>query len=323
MKPTRITRLLKLLQRLQAGQGDDAAGLAKSCGVSRRTVFRDLDTLKKSGVPIRFDKADDCYSLGADYFLPPTNLTPDEALSIIAMASQLGADNRLPFFEPAKRASDKIRRTLSPADRRVVDSVARAIHLRINTVDPLAGQAEVYEKLIQSITDRRVAKIKYGSLTEWDTITTKLRPYQLLFSRHTWYVIGRSSLHAEPRTFNIGRIREIELTAEQYARPRGFSVERYLGRAWNLMPEPGPDHHVVVRFRPLVAQNVAEVQWHKTQRLEPQGDGAVDFHADVSGLNEIVWWILGYGDQAEVLRPVKLRRLVAARAKNMLRMYEG
>jgi proteasome accessory factor B len=104
--------------------------------------------------------------------------------------------------------------------------------------------------------------------------------------------------------------------------PRGFSVDRYLGNAWSLMPQAGLDVAVTVRFSPLVAQNVAEVAWHKTQRLEFRDDGSLDFHVRVSGLSEIVWWILGYGDQAQVLRPVKLRRLVAQRAANMNRLYE-
>ena len=46
-------------------------------------------------------------------------------------------------------------------------------------------------------------------------------------------------------------------------------------------------------------------------------DGTLDFRAKVSGLNEISWWVLGYGDQAEVLEPPELRDLVAARARRM------
>ncbi|HEX4149205.1 MAG TPA: WYL domain-containing protein, partial [Pirellulales bacterium] len=103
--------------------------------------------------------------------------------------------------------------------------------------------------------------------------------------------------------------------------PRGFNIDRYLRNAWHLIPERGPDEHVVIRFEKLVAQNVAEVSWHKTQRLESLSDGRLDFHATVSGLNEISWWVLGYGDQAEVLRPKKLRDLVVRRAKSMLRRY--
>jgi proteasome accessory factor B len=323
MNLKRITRLLKLLQTLQAGNGQDADAMASACGVSRRTVFRDLETLRAAGVPLQFDKADGRYCIPGDFFLPPTNFTPAEALAMIALAGQLGADDRLPFFRPARSAALKLESNLPPALRDEVRRVAKSIHLRINAVGRTGGQESVYMQLVEAIAGRRVVRIAYASLTEWEVIETRLRPYQLMFNRHSWYVIGRSSLHGEPRTFHLGRIREISLTSDRYAMPRGFSLERYLGNAWNLMPQPGPDHHVVVRFSPLMAQNVAEVAWHKTQRLEFRDDGSLDFHVHVSGLNEIVWWILSYGDQAEVLRPAKLRRLVAQRAANMSRMYEG
>ncbi len=322
MNLKRITRLLKLLQTLQAGNGQNADGIARACGVSRRTAFRDLETLRAAGVPLQFDKDDERYFIASDFFLPPTNFTPAEALSIIALASQLGADDRLPFFRPARSAAVKLQHSLPQPLRSELQRVARSIHVRINAVGRIAGQEAIYQQIVDAIAARRVVRIAYGSLTEWETIDTKLRPYQLLFNRHSWYVIGRSSMHGEPRTFNLGRIKSIELTGEKYSMPRGFSLDRYLGNAWNLMPQAGADFHVTVRFSPLVAQNVAEVAWHKTQWLEFRPDGSLDFHVDVSGLNEIVWWILGYGDQAQVLRPAKLRQLVAQRAANMIRLYE-
>jgi proteasome accessory factor B len=90
-----------------------------------------------------------------------------------------------------------------------------------------------------------------------------------------------------------------------------------------MIPEPGRDKRVVVRFKPMVARNVAEVIWHKTQHTTFRADGSLDFSVRVSGLKEISWWILGYGDQAEVLQPARLRRLVAERARNMAEMYDG
>jgi predicted DNA-binding transcriptional regulator YafY len=242
-------------------------------------------------------------------------------LAMIALAGQLGADDRLPFFRPARTAALKLQSSLPAPLRQELRRVAKSIHVRINAVGRMHGQEAVYLQLVDAITARRVVRVTYASLTEWEVIETRLRPYQLLFNRHSWYVVGRSSLHGEPRTFNLGRIRAIELTGDRYSMPRGFSLERYLGNAWNLMPQPGPDFHVIVRFTSMVAQNVAEVAWHRTQRLEFRDDGSLDFHCQVSGLSEIVWWVLGYGDQAEVLRPAKLRRLVAQRAANMHRIY--
>ena len=103
--------------------------------------------------------------------------------------------------------------------------------------------------------------------------------------------------------------------------PPGFSIERYLGNAWHLIPEPGRDREVVVRFAKMVAQNVAEVVWHKTQRTKTNQDGTLDFRVTVSGLSEISWWILGYGDQAKVLKPRRLREMVAQRAARTAQQY--
>jgi len=323
MNLSRITRLLQLLQRLQSDKGDNADGLAAACGVSRRTIFRDLDTLKSAGVPLEFDKRESRYFIPSAFFLPPTNLSAAEAMSIIALASQLGSDDRLPFFGPARTAALKLESSLPPALRDELRTVTRAIQFRPTGVDPLEGQLPIYRQIVDAIASRQVLHMEYGSLTEWETIKTKLRPYRLMFNRHSWYVIGRSSLHKEPRTFNLSRIRSLKLLKEKYAMPRGFSVERHLGNAWNIIPGAGRDHNVTVRFSSFVAQNVAEVVWHRTQRLEFRTDGSLDYHVCVSGLNEIVWWILGYGDQAEALRPAKLRRMVANRAKNMAALYDG
>ena len=323
MNLKRITRLLKLLQTLQAGQGDNADALAKACGMSRRTAFRDLETLREAGVPLEFDKASSRYSIADDYFLKPTNFSAGEALAIVGLTRDFGGGSELPFFGAARSAALKIQGALTAAMRRDVQTLARCIHIRLNPLDRLDGSQKIYQLLIEALTERRIALIRYKSLTEWEDIETKLRPYQLLFNRHTWYVIGRSSLHGGLRTFNLGRITSIELLDQKYARPRGFSVERYLGNAWNIMPAPGADENIVLRFAPMVAHNVAEVVWHKTQRLEWLDDGSLDFQVRVSGLNEIVWWILGYGDQVEVIRPAKLRKLVAQRAKSLSELYEA
>jgi proteasome accessory factor B len=143
-----------------------------------------------------------------------------------------------------------------------------------------------------------------------------------MFYRHSWYVIGRSSLHSAVRTFNLSRIVAVELLPKRFSVPSSFSIERHLRNAWALIPGDGPDQRVVVRFKPLVARNVAEVIWHRTQKLEFQEDGSLIYRARVSGVHEIAWWILGYGDQAEVLKPVELRRLVAGRAMSMAAMYD-
>jgi len=73
---------------------------------------------------------------------------------------------------------------------------------------------------------------------------------------------------------------------------------------------------------PRVARNVAEVQWHHTQRCEFRPEGRLHFSVTVDELNEISWWILGYGDQVKVLAPAKLARLIKTAAANVVRLYD-
>lgn len=307
---------------LQSGGGHNASGLASECGVSRRTSFRDLDALRAAGVPLKYDKALDRYSIPSSYFLPPLNFTPTEALSLMALATELGRKERLPFYAPALSAAMKLEGNLAPPLRDQFRDLRRSIRIRPTPYSQIHDKEDIYHALVNARTHRRAVRILYDSQTECEQIRTKLRPYHLLFCKHSWYVIGRSSFHREVRTFHVGRILSLERLHQRFVIPKGFSIDHYLGNAWQMIPERGPDHHVAIRFQPLVARNVAEVMWHPTQQTEFEENGSLLFRAEVSGLSEIVWWVLGYGDQAEVLQPKKLRRLVARRAKNMAMMYD-
>ncbi|MEN1678255.1 MAG: WYL domain-containing protein [Planctomycetota bacterium] len=321
MNSKRVTRLLRLLQMLQARSGDNVDGLAAAAEVSRRTVFRDIKTLREAGVPVEFDHETQKYSLPLGYLLPPTNFTPEESLALIGLTAERGRGDALPFFEPARRAALKLQATLPPALRSQVEQLTRHVKIRSPQLNRLADKQDVYQLLIDARASQRQVWIAYDSLTEWERIETTIRPYHLTFINRSWYLIGRSSLHREVRIFNVGRIVELRVLDETFKTPRGFNLKRYFGNAWRMIREPGPDHKVHLRFTQFVATNVSEVHWHPTQRIEQREDGSIDFYATVSGISEISWWVLQYGDQVEVIAPAKLRRLVAKRIEGMARIY--
>ncbi len=322
MNLEKLSRLLDLLRLLQGGSGHNANALALACGVNRRTIFRYLETLRSVGIPLEFDDELQRYSISGPSLLPPTNFTADEALAVIALSHEMGGTGKIPFYAPARSAALKLESNLPTRLREEMKKLTRTIRIQPAPVNEMAGLQNIYDDLIDASAAHQAVRISYNSFAEGEEIQTKLCTYQLLFSRHSWYAIGRSSLHREARTFNVGRIRTLERLDEKFKIPTGFSIERYLRNAWNLIPEPGPDREVTVRFQPLVARNVAEVSWHKTQRLAFNDDGTLDFRGTVSGLGEISWWILGYGDQAEVIEPVELRERVAGHAERLLAKYQ-
>jgi len=149
-------------------------------------VFRDLDTLRRSGVPLSYDEQYQRYRIPGTYYLPPTNFTPEEALSLIVLCHELGNRSGLPFEQ--------------------LRGVADAVRIQPPPSNPLTGQRPIYERLLDAAARRLSVRIRYDSLTEWRRIRTRLNPYRLLFSRRSWYVIGRSSMHRSVRTFNVGRV---------------------------------------------------------------------------------------------------------------------
>lgn len=320
---SKIRRLLNLLERLQSGRQHNSRELAELCGVSRRTVFRDLKTLQDSGVPVQYDPARYGYWVNATTYLRPTDLSMDETLSLILLAEELGGtENGIPFQATAQQASVKLLSNLPVHLREYTGELLSKFQIQTEPRAQLAAARQHYETLVAGLTEGRRVRAVYRSLFEQSRIKTLISPYRLHYQRRSWYVIGRSSLHRAIRTFHLGRFLETELTNDAYRIPPRFSLNRYFGNAWSMIRERGKRTRVVVRFRPLVASNVAEVAWHRTQHVTWQPDGSLDFQVTVDGINEISWWILGYGDQAEVLEPPELIELMRSRISSMAATYD-
>ncbi len=318
----KIRRFLKLIERLQSGRVYNSKDLAEFCGVSRRTIFRDLKLLQDSGLPVLYDEQRQGYWMAAASFVPPTDLTLAETLALIVIARSLGRqEDGLPFFQAARDAGLKLFSNLPKTFQHEIGDLGDLIDIRLPRHNHLDDVQPHHELLMQSLAERRKVRLRYGSLFEQKELRTLLSPYRLFFARRSWYAIGRSSVHRAVRTFHLGRIVEAELTDDRYEIPPRFSLARYLGNAWHLIRERGRRTDVVIRFQPKVATNVAEVTWHKTQRIDWDDDGTMDFRVTVDGLHEISWWILGYGNQAEVLEPDELREMIAEHAAGMLKAY--
>lgn len=92
----RADRLMTLVQILRDGALHRAGDLAEAVGVSLRTIYRDMETLAASGVPIEGERGVG-YHVTAAITLPPLNLTMTEleALHMGLMAVEGGSDAEL------------------------------------------------------------------------------------------------------------------------------------------------------------------------------------------------------------------------------------
>ena len=324
MKSNRINRVIQILTTLQSGRSYAVSDLSKLFGASRRTIFRDLKELQAIGVPYRYDTRNGGYTIGPDFFLPPIDLSLQEALSLLLLVHKVPNQIQLPFKKSALLAALKIENNLPAKIRQSCNIALQTVSAKASAQAPVSqivGLDKTFSQLQTAIVNKRKVNLRYHSLFEGKIIDVELCPYHLFYNSRAWYVLGRSSMHNSIRTFKLNRIKELKITDKCFLGGEDFDLNEYLGRAWSMIPE-GRIYNIKLRFLPKVANNVTEVQWHSTQKVTIHNDGSATMEFCIDGLGEISWWILGYGDQVQVLAPKALRKRVVEMAKNMIKLNE-
>jgi predicted DNA-binding transcriptional regulator YafY len=322
MKGNRVSRIVQILTPLQAGRGCTADELAETFRTSRRTIFRDLKELQLIGIPYHYDNQNGSYTIDPQFFLPPIDLNLQEALSLLLLVYKVISQMQIPYKNSALLAALKIENNLPPKIRQYCNSSLSRISARLNPQAPLSTLDKIFEQLQKAVETKHKVKLTYQSFLEQKNITFEFDPYHLVYNQRAWYVVGYSHLHKGLRTLKLNRIRDLQTLDKCFLDGDKFELADYLGRAWSMIPE-GKIYNVKLLFLPMVASNVAEVQWHNTQKVtfNPDGSAIVEFRVD--GLGEITWWILGYGDQVKILTPNVLRKKVVETAAQMIKLNEN
>ncbi len=320
MSYTRIHRLLKIVTLVQGQQGWTAKRLAAECDVDQRTIFRDMKELEGVGIPISFDAATG-YRIDREFFLPPVHLTPEEALSLAVLCEQVAATGQIAHLRPAWRALAKIQNQLPHSVREDVQRVSDRVTIHTAAATPSDGHEDVYERVKTAIAERCALVCRYDSVDgrssdeEFD-----FEPYALLFSVRAWYAIGHHSGRDALRCLKLNRFTKVVPTQRPYTVPENFTIDDHLGNAWRMM-RGETEYDIAVRFTPDFAQTVADTRWHKTQTFGWEPDGSAVFRARVAGLDEVSWWVLGYGPGCVVLEPPELSRRVRELAEQTAAQY--
>ncbi|MCK4913516.1 MAG: WYL domain-containing transcriptional regulator [Planctomycetes bacterium] len=321
MKSSRISRVVQILTTLQAGKYYAVDDLSKMLGTSRRTVFRDLKELQAIGVPYHYNSKEGGYSIDPEFFLPPIDLNLQEALSLLMLTHKASRQMQLPFRNSALLAALKIENNLPLETKRRCNLLLKNISTKATAQAPTKLLDQAFATLQKAIAEKNKVVLIYHSFFEGKTIDLQIHPYHLLYNQRAWYLVAFSEMHNSIRTFKLNRIKEIQVLKKRFISGEKFDIYDYLGKCWSMIPE-GKIYNIKLRFMPKVVNNVAEVQWHSTQEVTLNQDGSATIEFRVDGLEEIAWWILGYGDQVQVLAPKALRKKIIEKARNMIKINE-
>ncbi|MBV1857059.1 MAG: HTH domain-containing protein [Nannocystaceae bacterium] len=210
----RTQRLFALTEYLRGRRtGVTAAVLAERFGVTLRTIYRDLDSLRAASLPLAAERGrGGGYALDKSYALPPVNFTAREAALLVAMGRHAIGMRLLPFTDTLQSALDKVRAALTASAQR--ELLARLGELSFLGVPALPSDKKVRAAVERAWFEQQPLRIVYvdGDFVE---ATRRVRIRAVLMERHETRLDAEDLDDGERRHFRLDRItRAVVLRAD-------------------------------------------------------------------------------------------------------------
>ncbi|KMP10702.1 hypothetical protein UR09_05480 [Candidatus Nitromaritima sp. SCGC AAA799-A02] len=183
-------------------------------------------------------------------------------------------------------------------------------------------KARILRDCLHSLIYRKRLKINYKALGKQSVTEHELQIYTLLQYRHGLYLIGKTEKGDRITVFALERITKTEKTRKSFNYPSRYSPEDYIDGAFGLIRYEDENHQVVVNFDKVVEEIINSRKWHKTATTKKLKDGTIQLSMTVSALDQVVPWVLSFGQRAKVLKPRELKDMVKEEIKIMSKTYK-
>jgi predicted DNA-binding transcriptional regulator YafY len=203
----RRERLFAITEYLRGRRlGVTAEALAERFGVTMRTIYRDLDSLRDAELPVRADRGrGGGFALDRAYTLPPVNFTPREAALLVTLGRWAKDTRLLPFGDTLELALDKVRGALSLSAQRELMTLMEGIHFV--GVPAHAAAPGVRQAVEQAWFERQPLRIRYQGAG--DVVTTRIVRITSVVMERSQTLLNCDDLDKkERRQFRMERILE-------------------------------------------------------------------------------------------------------------------
>lgn len=218
----RLSRLTAILTQLQSKRIITAKQLAEKHDVSVRTIYRDIRTLEKSGIPIVTEEGKG-YSIMEGYHLPPVLFTEDEANALITI-EQLAIKNKdLSLVKNTLSAIEKIKAILRYSQKGNADLLTDRIYFSGNNSEERTSNNLM--QIQSAITQYKVLTMEYLSSDNKRT-TRNIEPFAIYSIHGDFLLIAFCQLRNDFRHFRIDFIEKLT-TENKIFSPHNMTIKEY------------------------------------------------------------------------------------------------
>lgn len=232
-------RAIRILKKLQTGIAVNAQQLADTMGVSRRTVFRDLNLLREAGVDLTFDLDKATYRLTEPVAHRRSSGSKEElaAVADVLIGNQFSLWTALQN-NPVDDAPQMSLLNLFPADQKLqLSRLLTACQIYWPSKVLTSLEADLIKAVMYAITHQKKIKLllvgdhhRFHGMDEvtTDGVWTVFSPYSICLHPSGWLFIGESKLHQTTCVISLCEIHNAVHTQKAYTIPHTFGRRKTL-----------------------------------------------------------------------------------------------
>ncbi|MFD0670929.1 helix-turn-helix transcriptional regulator [Cohnella sp. GCM10027633] len=313
--------MLSMLWMLREGRKLTASQIADSLETSVRTVYRYIDALCASGVPVVAESGHDGGIRILDSFKEtPLFFNPLE-LKALLDAYKFAQGAGYPYTEELEGALKKVENGLHEEQRHDLTRLTGGLDVFAPARPPSVVPS--LRELEQAAKDGRTVRIAYRKENAEQAGEREIDPYGLAYDRNEWYAVAFCRRSRAVRTFRVDRIERTEPTEETFEKPEGFSASAYFrDRSEQGRVADGPS--VVIRIEgEQDALNAVCAHWHLRHYVTERTDREARFLLDAPTMDKYLpAYLLTFGTSIRIREPLALKRRVRELASAIAAQHE-
>ncbi len=311
--------MLRLHQLIAEDAFPNCRTLAKELEVSSKTIQRDIDFMRdQMGMPIEYHQTEFgfFYTKPVTHF-PTMEISEGEVVALFIAQKALAQHRGTVFEKPLRAACQKLADSLRGEITVEWTDLDAAVSFRSTGVS--GAELGIFDAVSRAVLQSVEATFHYHKLNSNQLEIRRARPYHLGCIENQWYCFAHDLDRDQLRTFALPRMSEVKLTRTKFQRPADFSIQKHLVGSFGVFRESGDGKTQTVRihFDAWAARLVNERVWHESQTIQALPDKGIELKMELSGMEEIERWVLGWGEHATVISPKRLRDRIQEIAKTI------
>ncbi len=308
----RLDRLTALLIQLQSKRIIRSQEIAERFEVSLRTVYRDMRTLELAGVPI-IGEAGVGYSIVQGYRLPPVQFTREEAMAFLTAEKLVNQWTDATTRASYQGALYKVKAVLRATDKELLDDLSSRIAIVQSPYLPKNRLQNLpIETILHCIAEKKVMRLVYESTTTPGPAERDVEPVGIYSGGPYWYLIAYCRLRDGYRNFRTDRVQNIEVLTQRFSAQHP-ALQSFIEQT----RQERTLQKAVIRLDRTAICFLGEQHYYHGFVSQTDAGEQIEMTFLTDSLPGLAHWCMIYGEVVDIVEPVELKELVAAKLEKV------